>query len=128
MGMLGSHKKKNPETGATQQGAGQQQAMIPRDVPPLRSFVIRKQDLSWNENAGVWVTTTEDSDFIDKPRVVSAHGLSIDEERMISFVVFFFLDPDHKTQPAQATKLVVNADDWSEVEEINPLFPTLKGN
>jgi hypothetical protein len=103
--MLGNHKKKNPEVEAKQSDDEQQQAMIPRELPPLRTFVVRKDNTQ---------------------RVVEAHGLAIDEERMISFVVFFWLDPGKQVSPAQTSKLVLNANAWDEVEEINPLFPTLE--
>lgn len=121
--MLGSHKKKNPEAALATTGGSQSQAMIPRDVPPLRSFVLYGRNYGSRPRHGELLAKDDVRGY-----QIDAHGLAIDEERMISFVVFFFLDPDHKTQPMQATKLVVNADDWSEVEEINPLFPTLKGN
>jgi hypothetical protein len=101
--MLGNHKKKNPESTGKQDD--EQQMMIPRDLPPLRTFIVR---------------------YGADERLVEAHGLAIDEARMVSFIVFFWLDPKQKTQPTQAAKLVLNADAWDEVEEINAAFPTLE--
>lgn len=111
--MLGGHKKKNPTP--PDNSDDKQQLMIPREMPPLRMFVIRHGEPAWNEKTLCW----------ERPvlRTVEAHGLGIDEERMISFVVFFFLDGEARQQPAQANKLVLNADAWDEVEEINALFP-----
>ena len=115
--MLGSNKKKNPDVPKPDNG-GESQSMIPRELPPLRTFVVRAGDLTFNDKTKAW----------ERPvtRVVDAHGLGIDESRMISFVVFFWLDAEKKTTPAQATKLCLNADAWDDVEEINPLFPTLE--
>jgi len=117
--MLGSHKKRNPAPAPLTPGDNQQ-AMTPRELPPLRTFVLRAGDYEYNTKTSQW----------ERPivRVVDAHGLGIDDARMIAFTVFFWLDPENKTQPAQATKLALNADSWDEVEEVNPLFPTMKGH
>lgn len=114
--MLGKHKKQNPTPAAIEQG-GPPAVLLPRELPPLRTFVVRSGEFVYVEKEKAWVRANQ--------RVVEAHGLGIDDARMISFVVFFFLD-EAKTQPAQAQKLVLNADAWDEVEEINPLFPTLE--
>lgn len=112
--MLGQ-KKRNPdppEGGDSDTPA----VMTPPSIPPLRTFAVRQGDYIWNEKAKAW----------ERPivRVVEAHGLGIDEARMISFVVFFFVD-GNPTMPAQAQKLVLNSDAWDEVEEINAAFPTM---
>ena len=75
-------------------------------APPLRTFVI----------SGVNQATGEPTS-----RTVDAHGLAIDEARMISFIVFFHMDG----KLVQTAKLVINADAWTDVEEINVLFPTV---
>ncbi len=108
--MLGSHMKKNtaPPPAETNDN---QQSMIPKELPPLRTFVLRQL----NPNGDGTVVERE----------VVAHGLMIDEARMISFVVFFYLDPLTRLQAAQALKLVLNSDAWLEIEEINPMFPEL---
>lgn len=107
--MLGQGKKRNATPPKDDDNDTPQ---IPTKLPPLRTFVLRTHDI--DPKTG-------------KPaeRQIDAHGLAIDEARMISFVVFFWLDGDH-SHPAQTSKLVINSDDWAEVEEINPLFPVLE--
>lgn len=78
----------------------------PPQAPPLRTFVI----------SGINQATGEPIS-----RTVDAHGLAIDEARMISFIVFFQMDG----KLVQTAKLVINADAWTDVEEINVLFPTM---
>ncbi len=108
--MLGGQKKRNPDTaGDTKTDGPEQPPSIPRELPPLRTFVVRQPDLN---NGG------------QLERTVEAHGLGVDENRMMSFVVFLYPVANDRTQVAQATKLILNADAWDEVEEINPLFPT----
>lgn len=119
--MLGQ-KKRNPDVPA-KQGGGDTAPLIPPVIPPLRTFVIRKQNFSWSEKFSVWVET--DRDAADQPRTVEAHGLGVDDSRMLSFVVFYFLDGD-PAKPTHSSKLFVNADEWSDVEEINAAFPTLE--
>jgi hypothetical protein len=121
--MLGQ-KKRNPDPPAkTEGGAKSGEVMTPPVMPPLRTFIVRKQGYSWNFKAEVWVETTSVmSNGVDRPRVVEAHGLGIDEARMISFEIFFFVDGD-PAKPAHAPKLVLNSDAWDEVEEINAAFP-----
>lgn len=103
--MLGQNKKRNP---APPKDDDNNTPMMPKELPPLRTFVVRQIG------------------FDGRPieRIVEAHGLGIDDARMISFVVLFWLDDTH-TRAAEASKLVLNSDAWEEVEEINPLFPTL---
>lgn len=117
--MLGSHKKKNPDIAKS---AGNQLVVPPSPpvIPAMRTFVIRKQGWSWNEKFSVWEET--DANSADRLRGVDAHGLGVDESRMASFVVFFY---DELGQPTRASKLVLNADEWSEIEEINANFPTM---
>lgn len=117
--MLGSHKKKNPDV---TKSAGNQLVVPPSPpvIPTLRTFVLRKQGFSWSEKFNVWMETIETTG--DRPREVDAHGLGVDDSRMASFVVFFY---DELGQPTRASKLVLNADEWSEIEEINVNFPTL---
>ena len=119
--MLGQ-KKRNPDLPA-KQGGDDTAPMMPVVIPALRTFVIRKQHYSWSSKDTVWVNTPE---YVsDIPRIVEAHGLGVDDTRMLSFVVFYFLDGD-PSKPTHSSKLFVNADEWSDVEEINAAFPTLE--
>jgi hypothetical protein len=105
--MLGNHKKKNPEPESAKQT--DETAVAPPEppkIPPLRTFVVRSFD-GFNMNE----------------RIVTAHGLGIDDSRMVSFVVFFI---DILGRPTQAQKLVLNAEAWDEVEEINAEFPVME--
>jgi hypothetical protein len=104
--MLGQ-KKRNPDPPKGDSGVKSGEVMTPPVMPPLRTFVVRAFDHATGTN-------TE--------RVVEAHGLGIDEARMISFEIFFFVDGD-PAKPAHAPKLVLNSDAWDEVEEINAAFP-----
>ena len=100
-------KKRNPER-APESFPEAPQVPAPEFVmPPLRTFIIRQTNQLTGERV---------------ERTVEAHGLGIDEARMISFVVFFYPDPKSK-QPGSAQKLVLNADAWDEVEEVNEVFP-----
>lgn len=108
--MLGQGKKRNATPPKDEDNDTPQ---IPTKLPPLRTFILRQERMN------------DLGDFVVVDRQIDAHGLAIDEARMISFVVFFWLDGD-RTQPAQTSKLVINSDDWAEVEEINPLFPVLE--
>lgn len=114
--MLGQHKKQNTAPPKNDDIVKQAPPSIPTVLPPLRTFIVRQERIN------------DKGDFAIVERQIDAHGLAIDEERMISFIVFFWLDVEHKTQPAQTAKLVLNADAWLEVEEINPLFPELVGH
>lgn len=118
--MLGSHKKKQAAAEAlTQQGGGPAQVLTPPEIPPLRTFVIYGQNYGPRPRHGEMLAKED-----VRGHVVEAHGLGIDDSRMISFTVFFFVDGD-PSKPAQATKLVLNADAWDEVEEVNAAFPVL---
>ena len=100
----GSFKKRNPE----QTVIDIPQPTIPRELPALRTFVVR----GFGGDAAA-------------ERTVEAHGVAFDDAGMVSFVVFFWVDAA-KTQPAQAQKLVMSAGAWLEVEEVNPLFPSIE--
>jgi hypothetical protein len=102
---IGQNKKHNPPS--TDQP---EQPTIPRELPPLRTFVVRQFDPSTGEMF---------------ERQVDAHGLAIDESRMITFIVFFWADPETQVSMVQTSKLVLNSDAWLEVEELNLNFPTL---
>lgn len=93
----------------------------PTELPPLSAFMLRNQGLSWNEKSQGWALTQ--SGEVDIPRTIYAHGLSVDDTRMIRFTVFFFVEIEGKRHAAQAPKLVINAEGWTEVEELNDLFP-----
>lgn len=108
--MFGQEKKHNPAAPKDDDTT----PVFPKGLPPLRTFVVRKEGFN------------ETGEPALKERTIHAHGLAVDEERMISFIVFFWLDVNTKTSPAQAMKLVLNSDAWDEVEEINPLFPELE--
>ena len=90
-------KKRNPDK---QDNGPTNPPSIP-SVPELRTFIVNSGQVT--------------------QRNVEAHGLAVDESRMLSFFVFFMVDG----QPAQAPKLFVNSDSWDTVEEINALFPVL---
>lgn len=119
--MLGNHKKRNPAPVNRNEGDGNQQALLPKEMPPLRTFVVYGPAYGFRPFPGEQLAAND-------PRglTVEAHGLAIDEERMLSFFVFFWADGALKQQPAQAMKLVLNANAWDEVEEINPLFPSIE--
>jgi hypothetical protein len=87
-----------------------EQPTIPRELPSLRTFIVRTFDPSTG-------------DYLE--RQVDAHGLAIDESRMITFIVFFWADPETQVSMVQTSKLVLNSDAWLEVEELNLNFPTL---
>ena len=98
-------KKRNPERPAEVFPP----AMPPPEfvMPPLRTFILRQTNQMTGEKV---------------ERTIDAHGVGIDESRMLSFVVFFYPDPNSK-QPGSSQKLVLNAEAWDEVEEQNDLFP-----
>ncbi len=98
-------KKHNP--GPEVVDAGPQQPMLPRELPALRTFVVRYNNA-------------------DDDQIVEAHGVAFDEAGMVSFVIFFFLDGENRQQPAQANKLVLGPGVWLEVAEINPMFPVME--
>lgn len=101
-------KKRNPERPMEQFPAAAPPVFV---MPPLRTFILR----STNQLTGEKVE-----------RTVEAHGVGIDESRMLSFVVFFYASREaaDANQPNSSQKLVLNADAWDEVEENNDLFPT----
>lgn len=109
--MLGQGKKRNAEPSGDGDNSNQG-AQAPTVLPPLRTFVIRTRDLHCNV----------------VERTVHAHGLAVDEERMISFIVFLRPNPNDQNTVAQTSKLVLNSDAWDEVEEINVLFPELEAH
>jgi hypothetical protein len=103
--MLGQ-KKRNPDPPkGGEDNTEDAKVLTPASIPPLRTFRLQRYD--------------------GHDDIIEAHGLGIDESRMLSFVIFFFVDGD-LTKPAQAQKLVLNADGWLEVEEINVAFPVLE--
>ncbi len=109
---MSNFKKRNQEKQVID--VGPQGPTLPRTLPPLRTFVVRTFDADGDRSPNGYME-----------RTIEAHGVQFDEGHMVSFVVFFFLDGAH-TQPAQAQKLVLNSDAWTEVEEINLLFPVLE--
>ena len=116
--MLGNHKKRNPEPPAN--SGDSDQSLIPRELPPLRTFVVREGAPAYDvqgQPTGRPVT-----------HVVEAHGVAKDEnDGALLFIVFFFVDAE-KTKLAQATKLIIQPHAYDEIEEINPLFPTITKN
>lgn len=124
--MLGQGKKRNVEPSGDGDEGSQGAQAPPTVLPPLRTFVIRKAGYSWKTVADAWgFTLVGDTDV---PRTVHAHGLAIDEARMISFIVFLRPNPNDQTLVAQTNKLILNSDAWDEVEEINVLFPELEAH
>ncbi len=100
-------KKRNPERPAETFPGPAQPAQPEFVMPALRTFILRQTNQLTGEK-------TE--------RTIEAHGLGVDESRMISFIVFFYPDPQSK-QPGSSTKLALNSEAWDEVEEVNELFP-----
>lgn len=105
--MLDFVKKRNPDQEPDDDNQKTTGGPEPPPLPPLRTFVLREVDFRG---------------IIPTERVVEAHGYAIDEARMISFFVFFIIDG----KPLQAAKLLVNADAWVDVEEINDRFPVME--
>ena len=97
-------KKRNPEQGIE----APQQPTLPKELPALRTFVVRYDNGK------------------DADRTVEAHGVAFDEAGMVSFIIFFWLDGENKQQPAQANKLVLGPGTWLDVEEVNALFPMME--
>lgn len=96
-------KKRNPDA-EQGDGSAKEAPPTPPQLPPMRTFIIRSHNYTTGEGV---------------ERVVDAHGLAVDEARMLSFIVFFLLDG----KPVQSTKLFLNSDAWTDVEEINENFP-----
>lgn len=115
--MLGQ-KKRNPDPVKTK---GDDTATAPPVViPPLRTFIVYGETYGYRPRAGE-VLAKDDV----RGMVVEAHGVGVDESRMLSFVVFYFYDGD-PSKPANAQKLILNSDEWAEIEELNLAFPTLQ--
>jgi hypothetical protein len=97
-------KKVNPDV-EDQDDDTTQPPAAPPTIPPLRTFVL------WRTNQ---------ADGSAESQIISAHGLAIDESRLLTFFVFFIMDG----KPLQAPIRIVNSDIWTDVEEINLAFPT----
>lgn len=105
-----NQKKRNEQP--PQDDDNEQAPPVLRVLPPLRTWVVRSEGFD-----------SVEGDVIIE-RTIHAHAMGVDELGALSFLVVFWGDPQ-QTQPVQATKLVLNAGTWLEVEEINLAFPEM---